>query len=427
MSQQDWSPTSWQTKPCAQAVEYPCQTSLTEVVRELSVLPGLVSVSAIAALQQQLAKAMQGEVFVLQAGDCAERFCESNLSAVRSKLNLLFSMGAMLAAGLAKPIVHVGRIAGQYAKPRSQEQESRLGSCLPSYRGDMINSPNFSLEERTPSPPLLRQAYQSAKSCLYNIQTVSAEGIDVHALLDEFMLTQAPHASELILAEGQIKQPLYTSHEALHLYYEQALTRHVTERWYDLATHFPWLGMRTSQPDHAHVEYASGIANPIAVKIGSKVTAESIRALLAKLNPHNEAGRLTFIYRFGLSELTEKLPWLIDIVQTAGYQVAYFCDPMHGNTQRDPRGYKRRYFAEIMAELLQASAIHQRLAVPLAGVHLEMMNADIVECEQQRTSTLSVELTTLTEAALVDPRLNTQQALSLIWQLIRAYQASTPA
>jgi 3-deoxy-7-phosphoheptulonate synthase len=377
-----WHPASWQTKPCSQAVSYPDTGALSKVLHELASQPSLVTVTDVLALKKQLAEAAFGGGFLLQGGDCAELFAHNDHETTNKKLALFQLLKAQLAQQLHQPIICVGRIAGQYAKPRSYETETKNGVTLPSYRGDIINQHAFTPEARTPDPSRIRQGYQCAAHTMARIQSM-----------------------------GQ--QAIYTSHEALLLPYEQALTRQVQEgSWYNLSTHFPWCGMRTNQPDGAHIEYLRGIVNPIALKIGPDTSPETLIRLLDIVNPQNEPGRITLIHRLGASAIEKCLSLLIKAIKTEGRTVLWVSDPMHGNTTNTQAGIKTRSISMILSELQHAFEIHAAEGSYLGGVHLELTGDAVMECDdllESDTVCLQPAQTTL-----VDPRLNQQQSLSVI-------------
>jgi len=344
-------------------------------------------------------------------------------------------MSQVLMHGLQLPIVQIGRLAGQYAKPRSSDTEQRNGVSLPVYRGDIVNQHNFSPEARRPDPQRLLQAHAQSALTLEHLRTLQAEGIDNLLLAERWplgWLDQAQDCERLrpLLAEvhGTLRfmrtlagsQPgeflhreLYLSHEALLLDYEQALTRqHSDGRWYNLGTHLPWIGLRTAQPDGAHVEYLRGVANPVAVKVGIDTAPDQLRRLLAQLNPGNEPGRLTLIHRMGAAHVQEHLGALIETVQSAGAQVLWLCDPMHGNTRSLPCGTKTRAFDDILAEIAGAFAVHARHGSALGGLHLEASGDAVTECLGGAAGLQPADLARR-YLSQVDPRLNREQAMEL--------------
>jgi 3-deoxy-7-phosphoheptulonate synthase len=431
-----WSPTSWQTKPALQQPNYPDAQRLEEAVRALSLLPPLVTSWEIEKLKSQLAEAARGERFLLQGGDCAESFDECTSPAITSKLKILLQMSLVLVHGTQKRVIRVGRFAGQYAKPRSEDLETRDGLTLPSYRGDLVNRAAFTPDDRTPDPQLLLRGYERASLTLNFIRALIDGGFaDLHhpEYWDLEWVKHSPHADAYHRRVAAIRDSLhfleslagpqsgemnrvdyFTSHEALHLHYEQAQTRQVPRRagWYNLSTHLPWLGMRTTQLDGAHVEYFRGIANPIAVKVGAGMTTDGLLELADVLDPRREPGRLTFIHRFGHAKIADKLPPLIHAVQRAGREVLWVCDPMHGNTETLSNGYKTRRFENILSELEAAFDLHERAGSYLGGVHFELTGDDVTECIGGARGIQEDDLRRAYRSQ-VDPRLNYEQALEM--------------
>jgi 3-deoxy-7-phosphoheptulonate synthase len=438
----DWHPASWHTKTAQQQPQYADRGAVERVVAEMSRLPPIVVSWEVEALRAQIASAQRGERFVLQGGDCAESFddCESNQ--IAQKLKILLQMSLVLLHGLKKPIVRIGRIAGQYAKPRSAETETRDGVTLPSYRGDIVNSAAFTREAREPDPQLLLRGYERAALTCNFVRSLVAGGFaDLHH--PEYWNLEFMRHSPLEEAYQRIVQSIadsldffesisgqrvhevsrldfFTSHEGLHLLYEQAQTRFIPrqQRWYNLATHMPWIGMRTAQRDGAHVEYFRGIANPIAVKVGAGMDSEWLQQLVQVLNPNNEPGRLTLIHRFGARAIAKALPQLIQAVRATGQTVLWCCDPMHGNTESTASGLKTRRFDNILAELEQAFDIHQQLGSHLGGVHFELTGDDVTECIGGARGLTEADLAR-TYRSQVDPRLNYEQALEMAMLVAR--------
>src|SRR6185369_3994679 len=350
-----WSPESWHARPAAQQPVYPDPTKLNQVLVQLAKLPPLVTSWEIENLKQQLAAATRGERFLLQGGDCSENFSDCESAAIASKLKILLQMSLVLVQGGKKRVIRIGRFAGQYAKPRTADTETRAGVTLPAYRGDMINASGFTAEERIPNPELLLRAYERSGLTINFIRSLIEGGFaDLHhpEYWDLGFVANSPHAADYTRMVESIGDSLrfmetltgyvladinrvdfFTSHEGLHLHYEQAQTRQVPRRsgWYNLSTHFPWIGERTRSLDGAHVEFFRGIANPIGIKIGPRVTPEEALTLAGVLNPQNEPGRLTFTFRFGASEVARCLPMLAKVMMAEGRQILWCCDPMHGN------------------------------------------------------------------------------------------------
>ena len=432
----EWSPSSWRQKPAVQLPAYKSESEVEEVMGQIAKLPPLVTSWEVAALQSQLAEAARGERFLLQGGDCAESFDQCDSATVTNKLKLLLQMSLVLTHGGQKRIIRVGRFAGQYAKPRTDEYETRDGITLPSYRGDLINRPDFTERDRTPDPWLMLRGYERAALTLNFIRALVTRGfVDPHHLeyWDLDFVRDSPFAEEYRRMARNIGSSLrfmenilgshpgelhwiefFTSHEALHLHYEQAQTRTVPRRqgWFDLSTHFPWIGMRTADPEGAHVEYCRGIENPVAVKIGPKTTPRTLTRLLEVLDPANKPGRLTFIHRFGNACIEKFLPPLITAAKESGKTVLWVCDPMHGNTHMTADGYKTRAFDDILGELDQAFSIHKAHHGYLGGVHVELTGENVTECTGGARGLAETDLSRAYRSSL-DPRLNYEQALEV--------------
>jgi len=438
----DWSPTSWQSLPATQQPVYPDSAHLERVLRELSCLPPLVTSWEIERLKKQLAEAARGERFLLQGGDCAETFADCTSPIITNKLKILLQMSLVLVHGMRKRVIRVGRFAGQYAKPRSDDQERRGDVSLPSYRGELINLAPYTLADRTPNPELMLRGYERSALTLNFIRSLMEGGFaDLHHPeywdLDWVRHTQyAEEYHQRVKAirdsiwftetvMGQSNRELsrvnyFTSHEGLHLLYEQAQTRQVPRRreWYNLSTHYPWLGMRTAVVGGAHVEYFRGIANPVAVKVGPAMTPETVLALAEVLDPHQEPGRLTLIHRFGHRKIAAGLPPLIDAVRQAGRTVLWVCDPMHGNTETTGSGVKTRAFDHILSELEQAFDIHAACGSYLGGVHFELTGENVTECVGGARGLAESDLQRAYHST-VDPRLNYEQALEMALLIAR--------
>jgi 3-deoxy-7-phosphoheptulonate synthase len=408
--------------------------------RELSRLPPLVTSWEVEKLKAQLAEAQRGRAFLLQGGDCAESFEDCNSDAIAKKLKILLQVSVVLLYGLKKPVIRVGRMGGQYAKPRSTDTETIEGVTLPSYRGDIVNAVDFTTQARTPDPILMLRGYERAALTLNFVRALVDGGFaDLHhpEYWDLEFVRHSPLAEEYRRIVGSIADSLdffetisgqavhetdraqfYSSHEGLHLLYEQAQTRYLEHRGctYDLSTHFPWIGMRTADLDGAHVEFFRGIANPIAVKVGPTMTPEWLQALIAILNPNDEPGRLTLIHRFGARRIEQHLPALIEAVRSSGALVLWSCDPMHGNTELTAEGVKTRRFDAIVEELDQAFRIHQELGSYLGGVHIELTGDDVTECTGGARGLTDADLARAYRSQ-VDPRLNREQALELAMRI----------
>ena len=438
----DWSASSWRGRTAMQLPRYPDPTELQGVLAELRGLPPLVTSWEILALKQQLAEAQEGKRFLLQGGDCAETFDACSSEVISNRLKVLLQMSLVLVHGLRKPVIRVGRFAGQYAKPRSADTETIDGLTLPTYRGDMVNAPGFSAEARRADPRRMVKAHARSAMTMNFVRALIVGGFaDLHhpdywnlswvghsPLADEYrrMVTAIGDAVRFMeTLSGQEVHNLnrvdfYTSHEALLLPYEESLTREVPRHWgwFNLSTHYPWIGMRTAAVDGAHVEYFRGIRNPIALKVGPSVTPEQMLRWVDILNPDDEPGRLTFIHRMGAANIADKLPPLLDAVRRDGRRVLWVCDPMHGNTEATANGYKTRRFANIGSELEQAFDLHAAAGTRLGGVHLELTGEDVTECLGGARELTETDLERAYHST-VDPRLNYEQALEVAMLIVR--------
>jgi 3-deoxy-7-phosphoheptulonate synthase len=435
-----WHPASWQSRPAAQQPKYADSGALERAVASLSRLPPLVVSWEVEALRAKLAQAQRGEAFLLQGGDCAESFEDCESDKIAKRLKILLQMSLVLLQGLKKPVIRVGRFAGQYAKPRSTDMETRDGVTLPCYRGDNVNRPGFTALEREPDPQLLLRGYERAALTLNFVRALIDGGFaDLHhpeywdlAFLRDAPLREAYQKIVDSIAEsleffesmsGQrvhaaTRGDFYTSHEALHLMSEQAQTRYIErqKRWYNLSTHMPWIGMRTATLGGAHVEYCRGIANPIGIKVGIGMSVEWLQELVQVLNPQNQAGRLTLIHRFGAKDIEQRLPDVIDAMRAAGAQVLWVCDPMHGNTETTSGGVKTRRFENILAEVEASFRIHQACGSTLGGVHFELTGEDVTECIGGARGLTEADLARAYKTQ-VDPRLNAEQSLELAMRI----------
>src|SRR6266849_1910325 len=444
-----WSPPSWRSKPAAQQVAYASEATLSLAVSQLASLPPLVTSWEVESLKGQLAEAAQGKRFLLQGGDCAEQFDDCTADTITNKLKILLQMSLVLVQGSGKPVIRVGRFAGQYAKPRSEDFETRAGATLPSYRGDLVNRAGFTEAERTPDPQLLLRAYERSALTLNFIRSLVKGGFaDLHhpEYWDLDFARHSPLAGEYHAMAHRVVEALqfmeniggvragemewvdfFTSHEGLHLVYEEAQTRQAPRRngWYNLSTHFPWIGMRTADPSGAHAEYFRGIANPIGVKIGPDMTSQRLVQLLDILHPRDEPGRLTLIHRFGHARIGECLPRLIEAVRATGKTVLWCCDPMHGNTRHTADGVKTRHFDDILRELEQAFSIHRAGASYLGGVHFELTGEDVTECLGGARNLSDADLQRAYRSE-VDPRLNYEQSLEMAMLIARMMGQANP-
>jgi len=433
-----WTPESWRNKPIQQVPAYPDLEALGNVEQQLAGFPPLVFAGEARKLKQALGKVAKGEAFLLQGGDCAESFAEHNADNIRDFFRLFLQMAVVLTYAGSSPVVKVGRSAGQFAKPRSSDTETVGGVELPSYRGDIINDIAFTPESRTPDPRRQLMAYRQSAATLNLIRAFATGGYanleNAHRWMLGFV-KDSPQSSRYRELAERITESLdfmraigvnpethpemrstdfYTSHEALLLGYEEALTRvdSTTGDWYATSGHMLWIGDRTRQADHAHVEYMRGIKNPIGLKCGPSLKPDDLLRLIEKLNPEDEAGRLTLICRFGADKVFDHLPALVRAVKQEGRTVVWSCDPMHGNTIKAASGYKTRPFERIMSEVRDFFAVHQAEGTYAGGIHLEMTGKNVTECTGGARA--------LTDADLMDryhtycdPRLNAEQALEI--------------
>ena len=439
-----WAPDSWRARPATQQPSYPDPDALASVQHELGLLPPLVTSWEILALRKQVAEAQEGRRFLLQGGDCAESFsdCESGL--ISNRLKVLLQMSLVLVHGLRLPVVRVGRFAGQYAKPRSTDSETRDGVTLPSYRGDFINQPGFTAAERAADPRRMVKGHARSAMTMNFVRALIDGGFadlhhpeywdlgwvrhsplseDYHRMVDA--VGDAVRFMETISGESLHnlnRADFYTSHEALLLPYEEALTRQVPRQWgwFNLATHFPWIGMRTAATDGAHVAYYRRIRTPGAVKSGPSVTPDQLLQLADVLNPGNEPGRLTFIQRMGAGQVEARLPPLVQALQREGRRVLWVCDPMHGNTESTSNGYKTRRFENIRAEVERSFDIHAGMGSRLGGVHLELTGENVTECLGGARELTEVDLERAYRSS-VDPRLNYEQSLEIAMLIVRKH------
>ncbi|MFY0679964.1 MAG: 3-deoxy-7-phosphoheptulonate synthase class II [Thalassovita sp.] len=448
----EWQKADWRTKPRVQMPEYTDQAALNAVEAQLSKYPPLVFAGEARKLKASLAAASRGEAFLLQGGDCAESFDQFSANGIRDTFKVMLQMAMVLTYGAKVPVVKVGRMAGQFAKPRSAPTETANGVELPSYRGDIINELDFTPESRIPNPSKMLQAYTQSAATLNLLRAFSTGGYaDVHQVHAWTLgFTEGEKAAKYREMAGRISDTLdfmkaagvdsdrahtlqtvdfYTSHESLLLEYEEALTRldSTSGKWLAGSGHMIWIGDRTRQPDGAHVEFASGVMNPIGLKCGPTTTAEDLKVLMAKLNPENEAGRLTLIARFGAGKVADHLPRLIQTVKDEGANVVWVCDPMHGNTIKSATGYKTRPFQLVLQEVQEFFAAHRDAGTVPGGVHFEMTGQDVTECTGGVRAVTEEDLSDRYHTAC-DPRLNASQSLELAFLVAQELSAlRTPA
>ncbi len=442
----DWTPDNWKALTALHQPEYPDAEQLAQAVGELALLPPLVTSWEIEGLKGELAEAATGQRFLLQGGDCAESFTDCESSVIANKLKILLQMSLVLAQGTQRRVIRVGRFAGQYAKPRSDANETRDNVTHPSYFGDIVNRPDFNEKCRRPDPWRMLRGYERSALTLNFIRALIDGGFaDLHhpEYWELDFVKHSPRATEYYETVRSIGESVrfmetltgisvadlsrvnfYTSHEGLLLPYEQAMTRKVPRRdgWYNLSTHYPWIGMRTAGLDGAHLEFFRGIRNPIAVKIGPSIQASELQGFVSRivnvLHPDDEPGHLTFIHRYGAAQVGEHLPALIDAVQATGRTVLFVCDPMHGNTRKTASGIKTRSFEDILNELEQAIEIHAKCGSHLGGVHFELTGDNVTECTGGARGLTDDDLKD-GYRSLVDPRLNYEQALEMAMLIAR--------
>ncbi len=439
-----WSPDRWRARPIKQQPEWPAGR-LNAVEVELRGSPPLVFAGEARRLRARLAQVAAGDAFLLQGGDCAESFAEFNADNIRDTFRVLLQMAIVLTFGAACPVVKVGRLAGQFAKPRSADTEERDGVTFPAYRGDMVNAMDFTAEAREPDPARLLRGYAQSASTLNLLRAFSQGGYaDLHEVhrWNLGFVARSPQGAEYADLADRLSETLnfmaacgltsettlqiretefYTSHEALLLQYEEALTRvdSTTGDWYDCSAHMLWVGDRTRQTDGAHVEFLRGVGNPVGLKAGPSMTPDELLRLIDILDPSNEAGKLTVICRFGADRVEALLPALIRAVEAEGRNVVWACDPMHGNTVKASSGYKTRQFDRILAEVRGFFAVHRAEGTHAGGVHFEMTGQDVTECVGGAQA--------ITEDGLADryhthcdPRLNGSQSLELAFLIAEA-------
>ncbi|MAC18889.1 MAG: 3-deoxy-7-phosphoheptulonate synthase class II [Phycisphaerae bacterium] len=452
----DWTPEVWRDLPTAQQPEYPDADRLRETVASLGSLPPLTTSWEIEKLKSQLAEAARGDRFLLQGGDCAERFDECASESIAARLKILLQMSLVLAHGGRRRVIRVGRFAGQYAKPRSTSTERRGDVELPSYRGDIVNGPRFDPASRIPDPARLLQAHGRSAMTLNFIRSLVDGGFaDLHhpEYWDLDFVHHSPLAADYqrmvesigeglrfmeslagVRVQDLSRVDFFTSHEALLLEYEAALTRRVPHRdgWWNLSTHLPWIGLRTADPTGGHVAYMAGIRNPVAVKIGPGIEPSKVVELAEILDPEQEPGRLTLIHRFGRDGVDEGLPAVIEAVRDAGREPLWVCDPMHGNTRTVTptsgsiagTAVKTRSFDDILHELERSFEIHEACGTRLGGVHFELTGENVTECVGGARGLADADLGHAYRSQ-VDPRLNYEQALEMAMLIARRMRDDT--
>ena len=437
-----WSPSSWSVLPVAQQPDWPDPDALKATLAELAALPPLVFAGEIRALRAQLARVGAGEAFLLQGGDCAETFAAFGADGIRDKLKVVLQMAVVLTYAAQLPVVKVGRIAGQFAKPRTSPVEHVDGRVLPAWRGDAVNRLEATPEARRPDASRLLRVYHQSAATLNLLRAFTRGGFadleKVHVWNQEFVAS-SPEGRRYEAVADEIDRALrflravgvdvandprfhtvdfWTSHEALLLAFEEALTRRdsLTGGWYDCSAHLLWIGERTRDPAGAHVGFLSGVGNPVGVKLGPTATPDEVGELAARLNPDNEPGRLTLITRLGAAHVERVLPVLVRGVRDAGLAVVWSCDPMHGNTFVSDTGYKTRRFSDVLAELRVFFGVHHAEGTVPGGVHVELTGEDVTECLGGAQDIADMDLAYRYETAC-DPRLNNQQALELAFQV----------
>ena len=439
---ENWNPASWRGFPAVQQPTYADQDELQASLDQLGELPPLITSWEVLALRSLLADVAEGRRFLLQGGDCAESFDDCTSPLISNRLKVMLQMSLVLTHGLKLPIVRVGRFAGQYAKPRSTDTETRDGVTLPTYRGDIVNAPAFSAEARRADPRRLIKGHARSAMTMNFVRALIDGGFaDLHhpeywdlawvehsPLQVEYRQMVESIGNSLRFMEtlagssvGEFQRvDFHTSHEALLLHYEEAMTRQVPRHWgwFNLSTHFPWIGMRTADIGGAHVEYCRGIRNPIGVKVGVSTQPEQLLRLIDVLDPDNEPGRLSLIHRMGAKHVAKALPPLLEAVKAAGRKVLWVCDPMHGNTESLGSGVKTRRFENIRDELDQSFDIHASAGTRLGGVHLELTGENVTECMGGARDLTENDLNRAYKS-MVDPRLNYEQSLELAMLIVR--------
>lgn len=451
----DWEPTSWRAHNAAQSPTWPDLEHLARIETELARKPPLVFAGEARRLQDHLKMVSQGKAFLLQAGDCAESFNEGSADSIRDKLKVILQMAVALTYAAGVPVIKVGRIAGQFAKPRSDRYEEQNGVRLDSFRGHIVNDEAFTPEARRPDPDRLLDAYHQSVATLNLLRAFTTGGFAalsrVHAWNQEFVANSLEGKRYEVVADD-IERALqfmkacgidlhddsslqgvefYTSHEALILPYEQALTRRdsLTGDWYDCSAHMLWIGDRTRQLDGAHVEFLRGVANPLGLKVGPSITSDDLLRLVDTLNPENVPGRLTLISRMGSDKVTDLLPPLVSALRDEGRGVVWTCDPMHGNTFVASGGQKTRHFDDVLSEVAKFFAVHQSLGTWPGGLHIELTGDNVTECLGGGSRLDEGDLN-LNYTSICDPRLNATQSLDMAFhvaELLQSYSAANGA
>lgn len=441
-----WSPDSWKTKAIRQQATYSNKASLNKALDKLTNMPPLVTSWEIFKLKQKLAEVQMGKRFLIQGGDCAESFDDCNSSIISNRLKVLLQMSLVIIHGCKMPIVRIGRFAGQYAKPRSSDNETIDGVALPSYRGDLVNKIKFDKKSREPDPARMLVGHASSAMTMnfvralidggfadirhpeyWNLAWIEHSGQSTEYQDMMLKIVESIEFAEILAGRklGNLSRvDFYSSHEALHLNYEQALTRQVPrqEGYFNLSTHFPWIGLRTNQLDSAHVELLRGINNPIGIKVGKETSKEHLIGLCQTLNPNNEAGKITLIHRFGANNIEANLPKMIQTLKQEGIGVVWCCDPMHGNTESTSNGYKTRKFENIKREVELAMQVHKDEGSFLGGVHLELTGENVTEClgGARELNEKDLERAYKTQ---VDPRLNYEQSLEMAMAIVSKFNS----
>ncbi|MBK7530628.1 class II 3-deoxy-7-phosphoheptulonate synthase [Piscinibacter sp.] len=443
-----WSPDSWRRRTARQLPSYPDAAALAQAEQQLAGWPALIFAGEADALRARLASVARGEAFLLQGGDCAESFEDLGADTVRDTFRVILQMAVVLTYGAACPVVKLGRIAGQFAKPRSSDTETMDGVTLPSYRGDIVNGAEFTAAARTPDPQRLIRAYSHSASVLNLLRALAQGGFadlhQVHRWTADFV-RNSPQGERFEALAGRIADCLafmeacgfdaartpqlhavefYTSHEALHLHYEQALVRRdeASGRWYGGSAHLLWLGERTREVEGAHVEFLRGLHNPIGIKVGPTATPGDLQRLLDRIDPERVPGRVVLISRMGAGKLPDRLPALVRSLREAQREVVWCCDPMHGNTVSSANGYKTRDFTAIVTEVRDFFAVHAAEGSRAGGLHFEMTGQDVTECRGGAQGLTDASLEQRYRSAC-DPRLNGSQSLELAFMVAEMLKA----